>query len=187
MKFLLAKLMVLFVLLWIPESYADSWKSPTTKAAISADGIFVARVPLPVNERIRESVGSGVSVELYRFSGDSYVLLHSFELNSHRMPMLVFVSNAGTIITIDQWGAMGYGNIISIYSADGDVIAEHALDDIFSSSEIKKMQVTTSSIWWRSGDTPILDEDEGFLFLHDTFGSIVAVDIQTGIVAMDPE
>ncbi len=163
---------------------ADTWVDPKEKVAISENGMYVVRIPPPKTENSHEWLGD-VFARIYKFDEVGYKFVQKFELNINSVPISVFISNKGLTIAVDQWGQVGYGPIITVYDADGRILSESWLDDIFTEDEILSMQKTTSSIWWRKNGLPaLLDEGENTLFLSDALGGVVEVNMETGNVGV---
>lgn len=70
-------------------------------------------------------------------------------------PASALVSDSGRIvITFDQWGRAGYGDVIVIYDYSGSVIRKYRLEDFLTSDEILRVPTTVSSRWWSGISLP---------------------------------
>jgi len=89
-------------------------------------------------------------------------------------PVDFLVTDRGYLVTLDNWGSMGYGKIAVFYSPNGDVIQSFELKDLFSADEISRFGHSVSSIWWRK--TEIANALQGqqslFLALDDKGGQL---------------
>lgn len=156
----------LCVLLAAPAAAAaDSWPAPQVREVFSPSrGWFVRVVP---GQSVGDTVGFAGSpkgayatAELYRRADDrSYRLEREFTLANPVAPVLVFVTNGGYLVTLDNWHNVGYGAIVVSYDADGRRRATYELKDLFRVSEIEAFTRSTSSIWWRT-ETAYVRSDE---------------------------
>ena len=66
-------------------------------------------------------------------------------------PAEALISNSGDyIVTLDNWGSIGYGDdILVIYDQKGELVRRFSLKDFYSEQEIKNLNRSVSSIYWR--------------------------------------
>jgi hypothetical protein len=147
---------------------ADDWPGPTVREVFSKDrGYFVRVTP---GESYGETwgfkgakVGRHATAAFFRVQADGgYHLERERELVNPVAPVEFFVSNAGDLVTLDNWHNVGYGVILAVYRSDGKQVQGYRLEDLFGKVEIGGFSHSVSSIWWHKGPTYV-DED------HKTF------------------
>lgn len=103
--------------------------------------------------------GLYATAELYRKSGaDAYTSIRTFTLLNPVAPVDVFLTDAGNVITFDNWHNMGYGKVVALYRLDGSVVRAYALQDLFSANDIQRFLRSISSVWWRKTIVPMPPE-----------------------------
>ena len=103
---------------------ADSWPGATVKAVVSENGQTVVRV-IP-GASIGDTYGfSGApkgkfaTAQWFRFRDNRYELYQTVQLVNPVAPIHVAVANDGTVITLDNWHNVGFGDVVVIYAPDG--------------------------------------------------------------------
>ena len=148
---------------------ADSWPGPRTREVFSESREYFIRVT--PGESIGDAVGFGGAkngryavAEFYRRGKDrSYNLTAGITLLHPVAPVEVFVSDAGGLVTVDNWHNLGYGKVVSIYDSRGMLIRSYELSELFSTEEIRNFPHSVSSIHWRSGPTYIRQDQKTLL------------------------
>ncbi|MFG6414553.1 hypothetical protein ACG02S_11670 [Roseateles sp. DC23W] len=184
---MLGKLAPLALSLFLATSAsADSWSSPQTTAQASPSGQHVVRV-LPGAPRGATATTTATAI-MYRLdaAGD-YVRQPSFQLLNPVAPVFVAVSDAGDLVTLDDWHSVGVGNaVVVVYSPQGRVVRNLGLADIYAPQEIAKFSESVSSVWWRCHAQTRLNSRAGTLELMDVLGFVVTVRLKTGEVSREP-
>jgi hypothetical protein len=148
---------------------ADDWPGPVVKEVFSENRQHFVRV-VP-GESIGETVGfRGAKVgkhakaEFYRREADrSYRLEREIELPNPVAPVDFFVSNAGDLVTLDNWHNVGYGIALALYRQNGQLLVKaYPLSDLFSKCEIEEFPESVSSIWWHKGPMYISESQRTF-------------------------
>lgn len=174
------------LLLWISLVRADSWPSAKVAAAASPTGQVVVRV-LP-GTRLGDVFGFGgarkgdpASAIYYRLGpGDAYVQYQKIPLLNPVAPLYIAVSDAGELVTLDNWHNMGYGAVVAIYRPDGQVLRSYGLSEIYNAAEIQTIPTSVSSVWWRCPIPPHFEPRSSSLELYDALGNSVEINLKTG-------
>ena len=164
---------------------SDDWPAPQVREVFSASRDHFVRV-IP-GESWGETVGFAgaakgrhASAEFYERQADrSYRLTETAKLLNPVSPVEFFVSNSGSLVTIDNWHNRGHGNAIAIYSRRGELIKTYALTDIFSTQEIAAFPHSVSSANWRQGPVYI-NQDQRTLYLMVESGRDLVIGLETG-------
>lgn len=147
---------------------ADDWPGPTVREVFSKDrGYFVRVTP---GESYGETwgfkgatVGKHATAAFFRVQADrGYRLEREIELVNPVAPVEFFVSNAGDLVTLDNWHNVGYGVILAIYRGDGKLTAAYRLADLFDKGEIEAFSQSVSSIWWHKGPAYMNEDQKTF-------------------------
>jgi len=147
---------------------ADDWPGPVIREVFSNDRTYFVRIS--PGESLGETVGfAGTRIgkravaEFFRVQADrGYRLEQEIELLNPVAPVDFFVSNAGALITLDNWHNVGYGSVLALYRADGKLVKAYKLADLFSKSELDSFSQSVSSIWWHKGPKYIDDSQRIF-------------------------
>lgn len=108
-------------------------------------------------------VGKHARAEFFRVQSDrGYRLEREIELLNPVAPKDFFVSNAGELVTLDNWHNVGYGAILVLYHVDGKLVNAYKMADLFPKNEIDSFPVSISSIWWHKGPTYIDLDQKSF-------------------------
>jgi hypothetical protein len=159
----------------INAAIADSWPSATVKAVVSENGQTVVRV-IPGGS-IGDTYGFAgspkgkfASAQWFRFRETRYELYQTQQLVNPVAPIHVAVANDGTMITLDNWHNVGFGDVVAIYAPDGKLLKRYRLEDLYSAAAIGKIRRSVSSIWWRCVENDPHIERNGTLQVDDTLG-----------------
>jgi hypothetical protein len=109
--------------------------------------------------------GKHATAAFFRVQTDrGYRLEREIELANPVAPVDFFVSNAGDLVTQDNWHNVGYGVVLALYHIDGRMVKAYRLAELFPKSEIDSFTHSVSSIWWHKGPTYI-DEDQKIFYM----------------------
>lgn len=157
------------------NAIADDWPGPTVQAVASRNAEVIVRV-IP-GASFGDTVGFAgaskgkfASAQWLRFRDDRYEPYQTAQLLNPVAPIQVAVANDGTLVTLDNWHNVGFGEIVVIYSPDGKVRKSYRLADLYSTATIEKIERSVSSLWWRCmrGDPRV--QPNGTLQVDDTLG-----------------
>jgi hypothetical protein len=120
--------------------------------------------------------GPFAAAEFYRLANDrSYRLTATVPLLNPVAPADFFVTDSGSLITLDNWHNMGYGKVVAFYSPQGKPIRSYELSDLFTEKEIERFGHSVSSIQWRkfSGSYIRPGGDTFNITINDTGGAMI--------------
>ena len=169
---------------------ADDWPAAQVRAAVSENGETVVRV-IP-GTSIGDTYGFAgaakgkfASAQLLRFRDDRYVLYQTVALANPVAPIHVAVANDGTLITLDNWHNVGFGDIVVIYAPDGKLRRKYRLEDLYPAARMAKIRRSTSSIWWRCvGQDPAVQRN-GTVQVDEALGGRFTFFLETGAFRYD--
>jgi hypothetical protein len=168
---------------------ADSWPAAKVAGMASPSGRVVVRV-IPgaslgeVYGFAGERKGKPATAVYYHLGPhDDYVKYQEVPLQNPIAPEFFAVSDAGDLVTLDNWHNMGMGKAIVIYRADGQVLRSYELSQIFSATELEKIPRSVSSVWWRCNSPPLLEPRNSSLEFEAELGFNVEVNLKTGVLA----
>ena len=164
---------------------ADDWPGPTTKTAISDDGETIVRMSpgASIGDTFgfaRAAKGKYASAQWFRFRDDRFERYQTAVLVNPVAPIHMAIANDGTLVTLDNWHNVGYGDVVVIYAPDGNVRRRYRLADLFTAAMIDKMTHSVSSIWWRCLERAPRIERTGILLVDDTLGGRFTFRLHTG-------
>jgi hypothetical protein len=161
---------VLSLLLVTVSLPADDWPPANVQEIFSKNREYFVRIT--PGESIGETwgfagakIGKHAHAEFFRVQPDrSYGLDHEIDLLNPVAPTSFFVSNAGDLVTLDNWHNVGYGFVVALYHADGKLVKSYRLSDLFPKKEVESFSQSVSSIWWHKGPTYI-DVDQKTFYM----------------------
>jgi hypothetical protein len=172
-------------------SFADSWPSAAVKAVTSDNGEIIIRVT--PGDSIGETVGFAgapkgkhASAQWFRFRADRYELFRTAELVNPVAPIQFAVANDGTLVTLDNWHNVGYGDVVVIYGPDGRLRRRYKLPDLFAKATMDKIDQSVSSIWWRCIDRQPFVLPNNTLQVDDRLGGRFTFRLDTGQYTYEP-
>lgn len=168
---------------------ADDWPEAKPAGVASPGGAVVVRV-LPgasigdVHGFAGEPKGRYATAVFYRLDqAGEYRRYQEVRLVNPVAPLFVAVSDAGELVTLDNWHNMGLGKAVVVYRADGEVLRSYELSQIYDPAELRKLPASVSSVWWRCPAPPNVDPRSAAIAFHDALGNTVEVSFKTGEVA----
>src|SRR5215469_2029097 len=96
------------------------------------------------------------------------------------MPYQAVVSMQGSVVTFNDYGAVGYKNAVVIYSPTGSLVARYQLNDFIPEGDTGKIETSESSRWWTKGAKYYFLESPGRLFVVLSWGRVVEFNLDTG-------
>lgn len=178
-------LSLVLISLFPVRATADDWASAVTKEVFSESReVFVRVIP---GESIGDTFGFAgdkkgkyARAELYRKGDDkSYKLISQWDLLNPVAPVDLFVSNDGTLITLDNWHNMGYGHVVVFYDQNGKVVQGYALEELYPASLLAQVSMSKSSRWWRDKPVHFINNQAEF-YVPDTVGGYFVFSMRTG-------
>jgi len=153
-----------------PSPRADDWPGPVVREVFSNNREYFVRVT--PGESVGETVGFGSAkigkharAAFFRMQVDrGYWLEREIDLSNPVAPVDFFVSNAGDLVTLDNWHNVGYGIVLALYHGDGRMVKAYRLGELFPKSEVDTFTHSASSIWWHKGPTYI-NEDQKIFYM----------------------
>ena len=178
-------LLVLACLAVAGEALSDSWPAAAVLGKASANGQYVVRVNPgksmgDVSGYAGLPKGPYATAQWHRFDGKSYVKVADQTLTNPIAPVDIEVTNRGLLVTLDNWHNLGIGYAVAIYGSHGDLVKKYTLKDLYSASDLKRIQVTTSSVHWRCEGLSSFLESETELWVEDSLGGRFVFNLETG-------
>ncbi len=129
----------------------------------SADGARFVRVT--PGRSLGDSVGfEGANRGAYaraafyeRQADRSYRLTADVALLNPIAPVDLLLSNAGYLITFDNWHNLGYGKAVAIYGPSGKPVASWQLEQLYPHDQLDSIKKSVSSRWWRCAPFHFVD------------------------------
>jgi hypothetical protein len=101
-------------------------------------------------------------------------------LANDRMPYQAVVSMQGRLVTLNEYGALGYKNAVVIYSQTGALVKTVQLDELIPASDRGKIETSISSSWWnKEAKYYFLDSPER-LYVVLPWGNVAEFHLDTG-------
>jgi hypothetical protein len=167
------------------HAQADSWPRAQIQARASGNGMHVVRI-VP-GTSMGDVVGfSGLPkgpyavAEWYLHSGSSYQKVRETRLLNPVSPVQIEVTNAGTLVAIDNWHNLGKGVVLAIYSAKGIPVKSFTLTDLYAPARLERIQSSVSSTHWRCAGLSVNLEPNDMLWVDDSLGGRFMFNINTG-------
>jgi hypothetical protein len=105
-------------------------------------------------------------------------------LVNRNAPVDLFVSDAGSVVTLGDWHSEGYEHSIVIYDPKGKVVVDQQLEDFLTKEELARTKQSVSSRWWRyRSEAPEFVGDE--FSLTTSWGASLRFDVRTGRLSRD--
>ncbi len=165
--------------------HSDVWAPPSIKSYESENGQFLLKVyPTEIPKNYYKWL-SAKPKKKSRFSAEDTTIVHChailYEINhsdtipiwnkkliNRIAPNFVIVANDGkTIVTFDNWSALGYGvDVMVTYDDCGNMVERYNLEE-FSPFPINNYFLSMTSIWWQCGAKYISNDEIEICFLDD--------------------
>jgi len=168
----------------------DDWPGPQTVTVFSGDGRRFVRV-IP-GTSIGETVGfagaptgTPARAELYARQDDrSYRLVADVALANPVAPVAALVSNAGHLVTFDNWHNAGYGAVAAIYDPSGRLVKSWRLEDLYDAARVAAIPRSVSSRWWRCAAAGFVDPTtQRQVYVAERLGGTFVFTLAAGTVA----
>jgi len=96
------------------------------------------------------------------------------------MPYQAIVSMDGRLVTLNDYGSVGYKNAVAIYSQTGALVRTLPLDDLILASDRGRIETSESSRWWNKGTKYFFLENPARLYVLLAWGKVVELNLDTG-------
>jgi len=149
-----------------------------SRTFISPSGDFILKTLLPEELQGDEpTIWKETNILLFKYNPTSltYSVISSFKMKGD--PSDVFLNKEGTrIVTIDQKGSLGRGEIVRIYDFKGNKLKAWTLKDVFQREKrVKSSQFSSGSwrgrVFWSGSnlsiDFPYNVDHENMVITHD--------------------
>ena len=101
-------------------------------------------------------------------------------LVNHVMPYQAVISMQGQLVTLNEYGALGYKNAVAIYSHDGALIKTYQLEDLIPTGDSGKIETSMSSRWWNKDAKYYFLDSPGRLYIVLPWGKVGEFQLDTG-------
>lgn len=169
------------VLMACTTARADSWAPPQVKVQASESGGYLVRVE--PGRHVRKPA----RVVIYRHdAGDErYTQSTAYPLSHAVAPVDIVLANDGTLVTLDEWAAMGRGIVLIVHAADGTPLHRYTLPKLLGEKAALAAPSTVSSTWWRCGEPGLIAG--GYVLRVTTYDEgELRVDLRDGAVDYTP-
>jgi hypothetical protein len=190
---MLNRFLVISWLMFTNLALADSWARPTPLVVSSPDTRIIVRIEPGGNTK---AVGKyapltktdSARAAFFRFedSPENYSRYLSIALSNPVNPVSAYVSNDGALVTLDNYGNPGQGDIVSIYDPRGKLVHTYKIEDIYADTAISEMRRSVSTREWRHPDYPPRFSNGDFL-IADVFGNFLFFSTSDGSLAVKGE
>jgi tetratricopeptide (TPR) repeat protein len=136
-------LLCVFALTASTTASADEWVSPQVMTITSPNKRFEA-VLTPAGRSARAATAT------IRDGGKPGV---TFDLKAKQMVVDAVIFDDGTLLALDHWHSLGFGDVATLYERGGIVRWSKTLVDLIGQPLVDKAPHSVSSIWWRK--TPL--------------------------------
>ncbi|HWO21214.1 MAG TPA: tetratricopeptide repeat protein [Kofleriaceae bacterium] len=181
------RLAILGLTVLASSARADQWVTPTAQTVLSPNQKLKA-VITPAADGT-----SGATATI----GEPGQLGKKFTLATRWMPVDVVLFDDGSLLALDHWHRLGYGQVATLYERDGTIRWSKTLVELVGQAVIDSVERSVSSIWWRkmpvewslakdgkSGLITLSDENQLQLMLRD--GSVKIVAVAAASIPDDP-
>ncbi len=161
------RILLVLVLAFLPQlAIADSWPGPQTAHVFSPDGThFVRIVP---SSSLGDTEGfAGAEKGAYarglfyaQQPDRSFRLVADVALVNPIAPVDTLVTDRGELITFDNWHNFGFGEVVAMYDAKGQLLASFTLEALYEEKKLADIPRSISSRWWRCDPLHFVDPSE---------------------------
>jgi tetratricopeptide (TPR) repeat protein len=169
---------IVLVAIMTSTAYADQWVAPTARTLTSPNGKLQAVITPSTDGKSHASVAIGPKLGTAKKRA----------LDDPWMPVDALLFDDGSLLTLDHWHQLGYGDVATLYGADGHVRWTRTLEQLIGAQLVDRAPHSVSSIWWRkqpfewtlatdgkSGTITLFDENQLKLGLADGSATVVPV------------
>lgn len=130
---------------------ADSWLPPEPMAALSDDASILVRIePGVLPNRDASNKPHFAKASFFRWDHQGhYQPYQQLSLQNKVSPLLMYVSNQGELITLDNWYNSGHGDVVVLYKTDGSVLKSFGLSAFYTRPQLEQLLRSVSSVQWR--------------------------------------
>jgi hypothetical protein len=96
------------------------------------------------------------------------------------MPYQAVVSMHGRLVTLNEYGTLGYKNAVAIYSQTGALVKTYQLDELIPASDSGKIETSMSSRWWNKDAKYYFLDNPERLYVVLPWGKVAEFDLDTG-------
>jgi hypothetical protein len=90
------------------------------------------------------------------------------------MPYQAVVSMNGRLVTLNEYGTLGYKDAVAIYSQTGALVKTYQLDELIPASDSGKIETSMSSRWWNKDAKYYFLDNPGRLYVVLPWGDGVS-------------
>jgi hypothetical protein len=90
------------------------------------------------------------------------------------------VSMNGRLVTLNEYGTLGYKNAVAIYSQTGALVKTYQLDELIPASDSGKIETSMSSRWWNKDAKYYFLDNPERLYVVLPWGKVAEFDLDTG-------
>ena len=162
---------------------ADEWGAPTPVSFNSRGFGYVAEVFPPGS---RQNPSKKPLCYLYQmgYGGGTQwkvdaTLKWKAPLVNDLMPYQAIVSMQGRLVTLNEYGALGYKNAVAIYSQTGTLVRTHQLDEFVPATDRGKIKTSTSLRWWNKDAKYYFLENPPRLYVVMPWGKVAEFYLDT--------
>jgi hypothetical protein len=101
-------------------------------------------------------------------------------LVNNLMPYQAVVSMHGRLVTLNEYGALGYKNAVAVYSQTGALSKTYQLDELIPDSDSGKLETSMSSRWWNKDAKYYFLDDPERLYVVLPWGKAMEFHLDTG-------
>jgi hypothetical protein len=189
---LLAAAAVSFAVFGSDQLQADDWPAAKPITIFTEDASRFIRILPGVS--LGDLVGfSGAAkgryatAELYVRQPDrSYRLMRDVRLVNPVAPVNALLAPSGAFITFDNWHNLGYGRIVAIYAADGSLVRDYALEDLYPAQRLGALPRSTSSRSWRCAPNHFVAAEGAEVYVPEHFGGHFVFQMKDGTFRYTP-
>jgi len=171
---------------------ADDWPGPVPQNVFSDNGRHFIRIipgtyaadPVAVTGSPNGAAARGEFYE--RQTNRSYRLVGDVLLQNPIGPTDALVTNAGYVVTFDNWHNFGYGMVVVIYAPGGRLIRALTVEDLYPRDRIAKIPLSVSSRWWRCAPHGYVDPEQTTIYVSEYFGGTFTFTLRDGAFAYHP-
>ncbi len=132
-------------------SSADQWSWPEPSSFHARGFSYVAEV-FPVKSRNNTTEKPICYFYAMGYPGTGWkvdaTLVWKGALVNRQMAHEAVVSMDGDLVTLNEYGRLGFENSVVIYGRQGKLVKAYSFDELISSAEASGFERSTSSRWW---------------------------------------